>query len=309
MNEERLMPLEPEIDALLEAERRATGMPDDVDGRLRSVLAPFLLPPGGGGGADGGGSPSSGSDGSPIESGAGPATGGSASTSASAASTAGGGVATGAAASATSGALIAGSTSAATALGSLPALAVAFGLGLASGVGIHALVAPTMVDQEVIVDTNFTRDQRSEASTVLPEPVVPPDDQSAIDVEPADPEATQRQEVDSGPASQPSKRGGGGVSQGGTLSGERALLERARTALARRAPGAALNALNEHSRTYPRGRLAEEREALMIQALVAGGRYQAARRRAEHFARAYPGSLFRSSVNAVLSSIPDSGSP
>jgi hypothetical protein len=62
--------------------------------------------------------------------------------------------------------------------------------------------------------------------------------------------------------------------------------------------------LERHEREYPKPILGEEREALMVEALVRAGRYDEARVRAAAFRRATPGSLFLSAVDAAIRSIP-----
>lgn len=84
------------------------------------------------------------------------------------------------------------------------------------------------------------------------------------------------------------------------LAAERALLEVARTALARRDAEAALAALGRHSQRYAQGRLVEERESLTIQALAASGRMDEAQRRAERFRERSPNSMLLPAVDAVL---------
>lgn len=76
------------------------------------------------------------------------------------------------------------------------------------------------------------------------------------------------------------------------LAGERALIDRARMALARGQAASALEALDAHRSQFPQGRLAEEREALSIQALAALGRGAEARRRADAFTHTHPNSVF-----------------
>lgn len=73
---------------------------------------------------------------------------------------------------------------------------------------------------------------------------------------------------------------------------EAELLEQARAAL-KTNPSRALQRVNEHARRFPRGVLVQEREVLAIQALRQLGRDAEAERRAEAFARAFPGSAFR----------------
>jgi outer membrane protein assembly factor BamD (BamD/ComL family) len=84
------------------------------------------------------------------------------------------------------------------------------------------------------------------------------------------------------------------------LAAERALIDRARMALARSQSGAALEAVDAHAKSFPRGRLAEEREAIAIQALSQAGRAADARVRADRFRAAYPNSVFGAAVDAVV---------
>jgi outer membrane protein assembly factor BamD (BamD/ComL family) len=68
-----------------------------------------------------------------------------------------------------------------------------------------------------------------------------------------------------------------------------------------------LRALDEHERTFPRGRLVEERQALRVQALVKAGRFDDARRSARRFHDAFPGSFLAPAVDAALLEIPPDG--
>jgi hypothetical protein len=74
------------------------------------------------------------------------------------------------------------------------------------------------------------------------------------------------------------------------LERERTLLDMSRTALARGDAAAALASLDTHAREFPRGQLAEEREVMTIQALVATRRLSEARQRAAAFRTTYPAS-------------------
>ncbi len=85
-----------------------------------------------------------------------------------------------------------------------------------------------------------------------------------------------------------------------SLSSERLLLEGARTALARDDGAAAMVSLDRHATKFPNGELAEEREALAIQALVSMGRRDEARSRATRFQARYPLSMFAAAVDAAL---------
>jgi hypothetical protein len=115
------------------------------------------------------------------------------------------------------------------------------------------------------------------------------------------------------PASKPQPRGAEplaspSASSRSTLSQERALVERARAAIARRDGLSALEALTEHERAFPNGKLAEERDALFVQALALAGRSDDARRRALQFESRYPTSMFAGRVDATLRELPPAAS-
>jgi len=95
---------------------------------------------------------------------------------------------------------------------------------------------------------------------------------------------------------------GKGKDQG--LAAERNLIEIARTALARGRIDGALATLHRHSRRFAKGQLAEERDSLYVQALVAKGDFAQARERATRFRRQHPSSLFQPAVDQALQSIP-----
>jgi len=78
---------------------------------------------------------------------------------------------------------------------------------------------------------------------------------------------------------------------------EAELLEQARAAL-KSNPAVALVRANEHAARFPRGVLVQEREVLAIQALRKLGRAAEADRRAEAFAKAFPGSAFQRKLTA-----------
>lgn len=88
------------------------------------------------------------------------------------------------------------------------------------------------------------------------------------------------------------------------LAGERGILDIAHTALARGQTDGAIAELEKHARLYPKGQLAEEREALWVQALVGAGRYADARARGAQFGRQFPKSMLLPTVRATLESIP-----
>lgn len=88
------------------------------------------------------------------------------------------------------------------------------------------------------------------------------------------------------------------------LAAERALLDHARRALASDGGVEALGLLDRHAKRFPRGKLAEEREALAIEALVHAGRLDEARARAADFRRKSPQSLYLEAIDVTLRSIP-----
>lgn len=88
-----------------------------------------------------------------------------------------------------------------------------------------------------------------------------------------------------------------------TLGAEQSLLDAARHALARGEPGAGLAPLNRHALRFPKGILAEEREALAVRILCAVGHAGAATARAENFHRRFPNSLFAPAVNNAIATI------
>jgi hypothetical protein len=88
------------------------------------------------------------------------------------------------------------------------------------------------------------------------------------------------------------------------LSAERRVLDSARERLAQGDGAGALKHLDEHARRFSHATLAEEREALAIQALVNLGRYDDARRRADAFRTRWSNSVYAAAVKATLASIP-----
>jgi len=86
----------------------------------------------------------------------------------------------------------------------------------------------------------------------------------------------------------------------GDLVREREVLDVARAAIAHGQPQDAIAAMQEHARRWPNGALAEEREVVLIQALVAAGRGPEARARAARFYRTFPRSLLAPAVDAAI---------
>lgn len=89
-----------------------------------------------------------------------------------------------------------------------------------------------------------------------------------------------------------------------SLAAESLLLERARVGLIRGDAQASLEAIRLHALRYSRGVLAEERDALWIQALLAAGQRRQATQRFEQFNQDYPGSPLRSGIEGVFRNKP-----
>jgi hypothetical protein len=79
---------------------------------------------------------------------------------------------------------------------------------------------------------------------------------------------------------------------------EAELLEQARSAL-KGDPAKALARANQHAARFPGGALVQEREVIAIKALRQLGRGAEAERRAQAFAKAYPGSAFARKLQAA----------
>jgi hypothetical protein len=88
------------------------------------------------------------------------------------------------------------------------------------------------------------------------------------------------------------------------LDAERFLIARARSALQGGSPLDALAALGLHERRFRTGALAEERDALRVEALIASGDRAAAEAAAARFEIDYPNGLMEPAVRSALSPAP-----
>jgi hypothetical protein len=171
-----------------------------------------------------------------------------------------------------------------------PAVAavMGFGAGVAVGFGLHALwghrLSAPVISQQAPSAAAVDVDDRPSGSATASTP-------EATAALPSPPHAPSAATSSARPA--PS-----------SLSAERALLDNARTALTQGEPARAIALTEEHARRFPRPRLAEEREAIAIQALVLAGRPADARERAALFRATFPNSLFLPAVETSLESIP-----
>lgn len=88
------------------------------------------------------------------------------------------------------------------------------------------------------------------------------------------------------------------------LRAERKLLDRARLSLLHGDAPTALAVVAQHAARFPRGMLAEERDAIRVEALSAAGRQQDACTAAAAFHAAHPGSLLVAAVDGNCASDP-----
>ncbi len=89
------------------------------------------------------------------------------------------------------------------------------------------------------------------------------------------------------------------LSPAGAIRAELLLLRPARAAVAREDFAAALHPIAEHTRRFKKGRLAEEREALRVKALIGLGRTDEARRAAARFRAHFPHSVLLPAVGQI----------
>ena len=82
-----------------------------------------------------------------------------------------------------------------------------------------------------------------------------------------------------------------------SYTAELGLLQRAQAAYADHNFATTLLIVSEHSRRFPKGRLAEEREALHVKALIGAGREEEARKAASGFAARFPRSALLPRLN------------
>lgn len=169
----------------------------------------------------------------------------------------------------------------------LPWIVGAFVVGTGTGAAVHATLAPATPAVAPVASVapppraTLTAVPASATASV---PVVTPHDLPSIAPAPL-------------PAPKPSAAPSASNAPDVDLAAERALVDRARSALSAGQPAAAIDAVDAHAARFPTGRLAEEREALAVQALARSGNTAAAKRRADAFRKAYPNSIFAPAVD------------
>ncbi len=138
----------------------------------------------------------------------------------------------------------------------------------------------------------------SQAPARAPEPPIPAESASSPQKSEAEPTLPEEGNVEAAPRpSSPSD-------VGDAYALELALLQRARAAVASGTFSTALDAITEHQRRFPRGKLREEREALRVKTLAGLGRNEEARRAAERFRERFPNSVLSPRIEATARPAP-----
>jgi hypothetical protein len=178
------------------------------------------------------------------------------------------------------------------------AAAVSVGTKIAVGIAIvTAFGGGIVVGRETAAPRTVASPAASPASVVANAPVIAP----STSTEPSATPVSDLPSAATAPvrsATPPSS-----AAPASDLPKEQALIDTARAALARGRGSDALAATDAHAARFPRGALAEEREALAVQALVLDGKPDAARARAAQFHRRYPSSIFRPAVERAISGL------
>lgn len=260
MTPDDLEPMSADLTSLLDAEKPITAAPAGAKAKLLARLSTELFD---GPGGDGGGEGSDGGAGGAASST--PAGGG---VGASAGGGAVGATASGVVARAVVAKLVVGASVASLAVGGV------------IGAGVHSVVT-TPPPPPPIVRLAPVEPPPVAVPIAEPPPVPPPVVEAvppAVEPRPVQPSASK-------------------LSADEQLALEKSYLEQARAAMARKDVDAALDALAQHERRFPKGQLTEERLALKVMALSSAGRSIEAKNVAAEFRRRFPTGLFRAAVD------------
>jgi hypothetical protein len=104
--------------------------------------------------------------------------------------------------------------------------------------------------------------------------------------------------------SRPSPSAASSASAGSSFPVELALMDGARAAIAAGDPAKALSMLDGYSERFPRGAMAPEAAVLRVEALVAAGDRDAARRAGDAFLRSHPSSPYGPRIQSLLGTNP-----
>jgi outer membrane protein assembly factor BamD (BamD/ComL family) len=176
-------------------------------------------------------------------------------------------------------------------------------LGALGGAALHATLtkqatpsSPVVVAPPPVASSapEPTRTVSTESASPRPLPSAAEVDRPPRRATPASPRAPSPSTAPIATASAETPRPGDDLRQ------QRAELEVARAAVSRGDAAAALDALDRHTVAYPNSKLAEERAALRIHALVLAGRMDDARDSASDFRRRYPTSFLLPSIDRAI---------
>jgi hypothetical protein len=197
------------------------------------------------------------------------------------------------------------STSVASAIGAGTKLGGKWLIVLAGGISVSAV---TLVATLGGPDSS-TESARVHAPSTAPAPVA-----SAASKEPAAEEATEQAALEpalpsEAPKSAPSSRRGttsapSTSADAASIAREIALLDEARTLVARGQSSAALGALSNYRKEFSRGVLRQEATLLQIEALAKSGNLAAAREIGQRFLREHPRTPHEKRVRALLGDAP-----
>ena len=180
-------------------------------------------------------------------------------------------------------------------------LAATFAVGASMGAGLHAVLQPPRERVVYVERAAATTAPSSSTPRDIGAPRQTPAETPAVPTSESAPAATGDDVARARRTPAPPREAAPSISD---LGAEQALLDVARAALARGRADEALGPLDRHARQFPKGLLAEEREALAVNVLVTLSRYDEARERSARFLRRYPKSLLRASVEAAVEAIP-----
>ncbi|HWB80963.1 MAG TPA: hypothetical protein VG755_38635 [Nannocystaceae bacterium] len=177
-----------------------------------------------------------------------------------------------------------------------PATAASLGLRVIVGVALIAGIATVAnaidrADATASAHPGAPAIAEPSARTSMPGPALPPPQIAAAAV-PSTPQP-------SAPARRDDRRRTATPAIDDGLARELALLQRARVALGRGDPEAALGVLAEHERSFPDGELVEERRAVRIIALCDAGKAPQGRAEARAFLAGHPSSTLAGRIRSA----------
>jgi hypothetical protein len=180
---------------------------------------------------------------------------------------------------------------------------VAFVLGAVTGAALFAAMAGTHPPPPRVVYVD--RPAPPVAAPALQPPPATASPMTTMAPPPTpEPPATRLATTWPAAPAQPAAARPAAATHGSRLTEERILLDEARAGLIQGEPERAIERLDRHRVRFADGVLAEERDAMQVEALARAGRYDEARERASAFRARMPGSLFLPTVESAIGSVP-----